>query len=465
MRRRTKIILFILLLIIVLGLLGFIFINYFFTPTIKLEEGNSYTINYNDKYKEPGYKAIFRGENLTDEVKVSGKVNSKKLGNYKITYYVDNGIIPKKVTRVVKVRDIEKPTIKLTSTKDIIACPGKTYKEESFTATDNYDGNITDKVKVTKEENLIRYAVADTSGNHRVVTRNIKYMDKTNPVINLSNGVYTNVYLNEEYNGLEYEATDNCDGDITKNVIVNGSVNPNVSGKYELTYKVTDSNNNKTEVKQIVNVVRKNQPGTIYLTFDDGPREGITNVILDILKEEGVKATFFVTTGGPDELIKRIHDEGHSIGLHTSSHNYSYIYSSSDNYFQDLEAVHQRVLNVTGFDSRIIRFPGGSSNTISKRYNIGIMTYLTREVLNRNYKYYDWNIDCGDTGNARDKDKVYQNVVNNISLDKVNIILMHDIKTYTRDALQEIIKYGKENGYVFDKIQNDTEMMTQKVNN
>ena len=235
MRRRTKIILFILLLIIVLGLLGFIFINYFFTPTIKLEEGNSYTINYNDKYKEPGYKAIFRGENLTDEVKVSGKVNSKKLGNYKITYYVDNGIIPKKVTRVVKVRDIEKPTIKLTSTKDIIACPGKTYKEESFTATDNYDGNITDKVKVTKEENLIRYAVADTSGNHRVVTRNIKYMDKTNPVINLSNGVYTNVYLNEEYNGLEYEATDNCDGDITKNVIVNGSVNPNVSGKYELT--------------------------------------------------------------------------------------------------------------------------------------------------------------------------------------------------------------------------------------
>ena len=457
------IILFIIFIILVL--LGFIFVDYFFRPTIKLTGGRIYTVNYKDEYKEPGYKAIFRDEDLTNDVKVTGKVNTKKLGNYKITYYVDNGIIPKKVTRTVKVRDLEDPKIKLKSTEDIIVCPGKTYKEETYSAFDNYDGNITNKVKVTKKEDSIRYAVFDSSGNNDVVTRNIKYLDKTKPVIELTDGVYTNIYLNEQYNGLKYSAIDNCDGNITNDVEIIGNVDPNVTGKYELTYKVVDSNNNKTEVKQVVNVVRKNQPGTIYLTFDDGPREGITNVILDILKEEGVKATFFVTNGGPDELIKRIYDEGHSIGLHTSTHDYSYVYSSSDNYFADLDVVHQRVLRITGLDSRIIRFPGGSSNTISKRYNLGIMSYLTKEVLNRNYKYYDWNIDCGDTGSARDKDKIYQNVVNNIALDKVNIILMHDIKTYTRDALQEIIRYGKANGYVFDKIQNDTEMMTQKVNN
>lgn len=465
MRKKTEIILLIILLIIVLVFLGFILINYFFTPTIKLEEGKYYIVNYNDKYKEPGYKAIFRGEDLTNKVKISGKVNTKKLGNYKIIYYIDNGIIPKKVTRTVKVRDTEKPYIKLKSTEDIVVCPGKSYKEEKYSAFDNYDGDVTDKVKVTKRKDLIRYAVTDTSGNYDIITRNIKYMDKTKPVIELTKGDYTNIYLNEEYKEFGYKAIDNCDGDITENVEVSGNVDTNVSGKYEVVYKVTDSNKNQTEIKRIINVVRKNQPGTIYLTFDDGPRMDVTDKILDILKEEGVKATFFVTNSGPDELIKRAYDEGHSIGLHTSTHDYSYIYSSSDNYFQDLEAVHQRVLNITGFDSRIIRFPGGSSNTVSKKYSIGIMTYLTKEVLNRNYKYYDWNINSGDAGQTKEKDIVYQNVVNKLSLDKVNIVLMHDIKPYTRDALKQIIEYGKDNGYVFDIIQNDTEMITQKVNN
>ena len=465
MKKKTKIILIIIFVIIVLGLFSSIFINYFFTPVVKLKEGKSYIINYKDKYKEPGYKAIFRGEDLTSNVKVSGKVNTKKLGNYKITYYIDNGIIPKKVTRTVKVRDIKKPSIKLKSKDDIIVCPGKTYIEEKYTASDNYDGDITNKVKITKKENLIRYAVVDTSGNYDVVTRKIKYQDKIKPTIELIGGNYINVYLNEKYKDFGYRAIDNCDGNITDKVKIIGNVDSNVSGKYEVIYKVSDSNKNKTEIKREVNVVRKNQNGTIYLTFDDGPRMGITDKILDILKEEGVKATFFVTNGGPDELIKRAYDEGHSIGLHTASHNYSYIYSSYENYFADLEVVHQRVLRVTGYDTRIIRFPGGSSNTISRRYNQGIMSYLTKEVLNKNYKYYDWNIDSGDTGGARDKEKVYNQVINNISLDKANIILMHDIKPYTRDALKQIIEYGKNNGYVFDRIQNDTEMMTQEVNN
>ena len=205
--------------------------------------------------------------------------------------------------------------------------------------------------------------------------------------------------------------------------------------------------------------------GVIYLTFDDGPNEGTTNVILDILKEEGVKATFFVTCKGPDELIKREYKEGHTVALHTASHDYATVYASDDAYFNDLKRVQDRVKNLTGFESKIVRFPGGSSNTISRRYSSGIMSRLTTELLNRGYKYYDWNISSGDAGSTTDPSGVYSNVVNSLRTDRANMILMHDIKSYTRDALRDIIRYGKNNGYRFERITLDTEMVTQRVNN
>ena len=212
--------------------------------------------------------------------------------------------------------------------------------------------------------------------------------------------------------------------------------------------------------------MKNDAPGTIYLTFDDGPREGTTDVILDILKEENVKATFFVTNGGPDYLIKREYDEGHAIGLHTASHDYKTVYQSVDSYFNDLLSVQNRVKNITGINTMIIRFPGGSSNTVSRRYQNGIMSILTTEVLNRGYRYYDWNLSSGDAeGGRHDADEIYNNVVNGLSKDRVNMVLMHDIKPYTRDALRNIIQYGKNNGYTFASITDNTQMIKQKVNN
>ena len=153
------------------------------------------------------------------------------------------------------------------------------------------------------------------------------------------------------------------------------------------------------------------------------------------------------------------------MALHTASHNYAQIYSSVDAYFQDLYSVQDRVKRITGEESKIIRFPGGSSNTVSRKYSAGIMSTLTQEVLNRGFKYYDWNLSSGDAGETTDPNGVYSNVVNNLSRDRVNMVLMHDIKTYTRDALRNIIRYGKENGYTFEKITMDTEMIRQRVNN
>ena len=93
------------------------------------------------------------------------------------------------------------------------------------------------------------------------------------------------------------------------------------------------------------------------------------------------------------------------------------------------------------------------------------MSTLTREVVNRGYKYYDWNISSGDAGGTTQASGVYSNVVSGLRHDRVNMVLMHDIKTHTRDALRDIIRYGKNNGYRFERITMDTEMITQRVNN
>lgn len=202
----------------------------------------------------------------------------------------------------------------------------------------------------------------------------------------------------------------------------------------------------------------------IYLTFDDGPSRN-TSYILDVLKSENVKATFFITGKGSDYIIKREYEEGHSIGLHTYSHNYKAIYSKVDAYFQDIEAVNQRLCDITTTRSKIVRFAGGSSNTISRRYKKGIMSELTKEVIARGYKYYDWNIDSGDASGVYNCNRIYNNVVKNLKSNRVNMVLMHDSKKCTLKVLKKVIDYGKSNGYKFKKITYETEMITQKVNN
>lgn len=457
---------FIWMLVGVLVVVAVILYNFLLMPRIILNGNRHVTIDYQEKYKELGYKGVYQGENITKKVKVSGKVNSKKLGKYDITYTLKHGLLTDKVTRTVEVKDKSAPEIKLVSDKTIYVCPGKKYEEEKFQAIDNYDGDLTKKVKVTKTKDLITYTVSDKAKNKTSVSRKIKYEDKEKPTINLEGGEIIYAFVGEGYVENGYSAIDNCDGDITKKVKVSGNVNTAKLGENILTYTVKDKSANEVSAKRKVLVVERGKNGTIYLTFDDGPKNGTTNVILDILKEEGIKGTFFVTNSGPDELIKRAYDEGHSVALHTASHNYALLYSSVDAYFDDLYSIQSRVKRITGYESKIIRFPGGSSNTISRKYSQGIMSTLTKEVLNRGFKYYDWNISSGDAeAGVHSADEIYNNVIKQLSLNKVNMVLMHDIKAYTRDSLKRIIQYGKNNGYSFEAITMGTEMITQRVNN
>lgn len=444
-------------------ILSFVLIIYsVFLPRVILKGKNNVTLNYKEKYVESGYKAKLFGKDLSNKVRVRGKVDNNKIGDYKIKYIVTIAGIDFTTERIVKVRDTSKPVITLNGESTSYVCPNSKYDDEGAKAYDNYDKDITDKIRVDISDDVVIYTVTDSSGNTESIKRKLIYEDKSSPEIKLNGEEEAYVSVGTAFNDPGVVAVDNCDGDITNNVKTSGSVNVNQEGSYEISYSVLDSNNNETKVVRRVIVSN----GIIYLTFDDGPQMGTTNVILDILKEEGVKATFFVTNKGDDSLIKREFDEGHTVALHTATHNYATVYASDEAYFNDLYSVQDRVKRITGYESKIIRFPGGSSNTVSRRYSVGIMSRLTKEVLNRGFKYYDWNLSSGDAaGGTPSSSDIYNNVVNNLRHDRVNMVLMHDIKPYTRDALRDIIRYGKQNGYRFEKITEDTEMITQRVNN
>ena len=444
------------LIVVLLG------VNFLLLPQIDLKGEKVVIINYKEDYKEKGYKASFLGDDITSDVNISGKVNSNKLGDYYITYKVKSGVFTRKVVRKVVVKDKTKPKLDIDNS-DIYLCPGSEIVPQKVKATDNYDGDISKKVKTTISSDKIIYSVSDSSGNVKEIEKKIFFKDIEPPSVTLEGSESMYVYVGEAFNDPGAKATDNCDDSVKIETI--GNVDMNTVGDYTITYKAVDSFGNENSVSRIVKVNERGANGTIYLTFDDGPNSGTTNVILDILKEEGVKATFFVTNKGPDELIKREYDEGHTVALHTASHDYSIVYASAESYFNDLYSVQERVKRITGYESKIIRFPGGSSNTISRRYSQGIMSYLTNEVVNRGFKYYDWNVSSGDAGSTTEASGVYNNVVSSLRKDRVNMVLMHDIKTYTRDALRDIIRYGKNNGYTFEKITMGTEMITQRVNN
>ena len=433
-------------------------------PNINIDKD---TIGYNgnDTYNIKAYNTI---RDINKYIKISDNIDKKVLGNYQVTVKVRYLFYRYNKVFDIKVVDKVKPEVELKGNNPSYVCPNKDYDEEGYTASDDYDGDITDKVNIEKNGNFIIYSVKDSSGNKNEIRRSIIFEDKEKPSLTLIGDDNIVIYKNSKYIEKGYTATDNCDGDITNNVISTGTVDTNKVGTYTINYEVVDSSNNKTSIKR--NVTVRERPiyygdGIIYLTFDDGP-SNLTGKILDILDEEGIKATFFVTNGG--EYVKRAYNSGHTIALHTYSHNYSYVYASESNYFTDLNNVSDSVYNTIGIRPNIIRFPGGSSNTISRNYNKGIMSRLVNDVTSRGYIYFDWNIDSNDAGgDGYNSNKIYNNVINGLSHNKTNIVLMHDSANHrsTVNALRDIIRYGKDNGYSFKAITNDTPVVRHGVNN
>lgn len=232
--------------------------------------------------------------------------------------------------------------------------------------------------------------------------------------------------------------------------------------------KITRSNQKQREkLEKTLNEYQvKYSSKVIYLTFDDGPSI-YTMDILNTLDKYNVKATFFVTcSDNLEELSKEIIKRGHTIALHTCTHKYSYVYSNEDSYFQDLNSISNLVEKYTGVKSKYVRFPGGSSNTVSRAYNRGIITRLSSMLTEKGYKYYDWNIDSNDAGGANSEQE-YANVIGALQNNDrdINMVLMHDVKVSTRDALDGIIKDALNLGYTFSNINDYTKEVHHSINN
>lgn len=205
-----------------------------------------------------------------------------------------------------------------------------------------------------------------------------------------------------------------------------------------------------------------------YLTFDDGPSP-VTPRVLDTLKTHQVKATFFIVgreVAGHEAILKRIVAEGHAVGGHSYSHNYQLVYKNMESFFADVEKGSQMIEKVTGVKPTVFRYPGGSTNTVSlkyqdpKQYNKQhtVMQAIKAESQQRGYTFIDWNVTNGDArSNKYTAAQALANIKQQVKSQKEIVVLMHDssTKSPTAEALPEIISYLKQKGYRFEVIQAD----------
>ncbi|MCI8306953.1 MAG: polysaccharide deacetylase family protein [Lachnospiraceae bacterium] len=217
-----------------------------------------------------------------------------------------------------------------------------------------------------------------------------------------------------------------------------------------------------------IRVVKKDK-SVIYLTFDDGPSLTSTPKILDILKKNKVNATFFVINYDKkgEKLIKRAASEGNAIAIHGYSHDYAAIYRSKETYISNVTKLQDKLEKTLGCRVWTTRFPGGSSNLVSRRYNRGIMSRLVKEVDKLGYSYFDWNVSSGDAGGSTNSAQVYKSVTRGLRKNRDNVVLMHDFSNNdkTVNALDSIIKYGKSHGYEFKVISDSTTAVHHGVQN
>ncbi len=467
MKLRKRAIVLLVLIVAAVGLMIYLFNR----PAIVFVDQTD--IEINSSVDAASFIEKVRGHEKS-EVKIdTSKVNTKKLGSYVIVYTLED----EKYELEVEVVDTKAPTFDIK--KDVKTdASGKLKANELVenikddTKTKVYFKEDYDLTKTGKKEVTV---VVEDEGENQTEKKTTLQIVKDQEAPTLTGQQDLIVLQNKDIDYLKnIKVSDDFDPDPTVKVD-DSHVKLSKLGDYKITYTVTDRSGNKNKYEQTVSVVDKlpvkdkgqSDEKIVYLTFDDGPSAN-TQKILDVLDQYNAKATFFVTGTNQkyNYLIKEAHKRGHTIALHTYSHDYSKVYSSVDAYFQDLNQLGEMVKKEIGYVPRYIRFPGGASNTVSRKYCPGIMSTLVKEVKNRGYQYYDWNADSTDaSGNHVAVSKL---IANGTSSQANNInLLCHDTdaKSTTVEALPSIIQYYQQKGYQFKGIDDDAFTPHQKVNN
>ncbi|MCM1044230.1 MAG: N-acetylmuramoyl-L-alanine amidase [Candidatus Gastranaerophilales bacterium] len=179
-------------------------------------------------------------------------------------------------------------------------------------------------------------------------------------------------------------------------------------------------------------------PKTMYLTFDDGPSAENTVAVLDILKERGISATFFVigqSVRNHPEVAQRIVVEGHTIGIHCNNHAYEELYASADSYMEDFWEAYEAVYEVTGVEAKLFRFPGGSINS----FNGDVYEEIVERMTEEGFIYYDWNASLEDAVKKADPEELVENGVSSTLSRKRVIMLAHDVVYATTLCLEDLL--------------------------
>ncbi len=204
--------------------------------------------------------------------------------------------------------------------------------------------------------------------------------------------------------------------------------------------------------KALRNNIYHSEEKVVYLTFDDGPSKTVTPLLLDLLKQENIKATFFVLGARADlnpDILRREYKEGHFIANHGYSHIYGNIYATPEAVLEEYNKTKQTISRIleTDYDGHLFRFPGGSTG--GKYKNIKAQA---KNILDENnIAYIDWNSLSSDAAGAKTKEAIIENTKQTVGNKNSVVILMHDAgdKILTYEALPEIISYLREQGYTF----------------
>lgn len=408
------------------------------------------------------------------DIEIHSYVDNSQLGKYKIEYqyhqriftltvYIDDMLPPQFETQNKKI--LKNETVKAS---DLV----KNIEDDTKTKVYFKEEYLFDEVKTYK----VVVIVEDSYGNKSEKNAYVQVEEKDQEAPTISGLTPMTLLIGDEID-LKKDIIVQDDHDQAPELTIDDSqLNIRKIGEYEVYYHVKDHTGNEETFVRQVEVLSQyaNREAlndgvkTCYLTFDDGPSQN-TKDILNILDQYQIKATFFVTGTSPKDFhyIKEAYQKGHTIGLHTYSHDYEYIYSSLKNYISDLNKIKEVVYEQTGINTTFIRFPGGSSNLVSKKYNEGIMTRLTKKVIDLGYQYYDWTSINGDGEGIDTVAGLKAKAIEEIGEKEDIMFLMHDSGTQTNTvkALPDILDYLIEKGYTFQVLDQTSPTFHHHVQN
>lgn len=465
-----KVVIILLIVSFILSLFTGYMIFFYDKIEVNLKGKDIINLEYEEEYNDEGIVVKNRGKVIpSNNYNVASKSDLKNnyLGKYTINYDVHYKGKDYKLERTINVVDTVAPIIE--ANKDEVKkdyCSKKISTNLTYTATDNYDGDLTSRIETKEENDTLILSVEDSSNNKATKGIKINYGEKPGNKFTLVGNTLVNVQLNGTYKESGIKYTDGCGNKIDKEVKTTGEVNTSEVGQYKITYEI-DGEKTLTRTVNVYDPTVSKPIGSkiIYLTFDDGPGY-YTNKILATLDKYNVKATFFVTAQFPSylNLIKVEHDKGHAIAVHSYTHNYN-IYTSYETYIADFNKMNEVIKNYTGSYTRLFRFPGGSSNTVSKSYNKGIMTELAQRMTEDGYVYFDWNVSSGDASASPTTSKIISNTINGVKNCSSCVVLMHDFKSVTANALDTIVSSFVESGYTFATLNESSGTFHHHINN